>query len=695
MFGVQNEQSPDGMPPDGVSPGMQNERSLLSDGVSHNENDTLSDFVPGSVDDEDSGKFALIGMHKLPANIPVVAFGVQNEHSADRVSPAVQTEHSLIQPEQLPGIHAEQSHGMQTEQSLIQPVQLPGIQPEQSPGMQTERSLLSDGVSHNESDTLSDVVPGSADDENSVEFPLVGMNKLPDNTPVVASSGPCNTGLLRVALVQKNHGRRVWDKSMSCCFCKSVLKNKISEHLTKVHALEHDVARILVKPARSMERKWGWERLKNLGNFNNNVAALSTGAGEVIVKRRSHNRDNPDDFLPCEYCYGFVSSKLLWKHARSCHFRAQESDDTQHISHGLIARSQMLLEGARPVAVAADNMLFDDLVVQKMRNDAAKLQVKGDSLITNFGSVLLRRLGHTKIQNIAQRMRQLGRLKLQLRNDLKINESRKLQLTDFITGTRYDTVLAAVGNLCGIVIDDENRIRSVKKPSLALKFGHTFAKVAQIKKGIAIRNSDNVMRQEAEGFASLHEIEYTDKVSCVALGALRQRKYNKPEVLPLTEDLLTLKSYQQKLLKQLTEQLEQNHAYDTYRQLLEVVLSRLIIFNKRRGGEAARLLLSSYTERPNWHQTANSEILQSLQPLERKIFERLDMVQLPGKRQRKVPMLITDDVKRAMDVIVSNRGNVGVPHGNPYFFATQITHNHLLDISIVGESCVTWRNPQT
>jgi len=102
-------------------------------------------------------------------------------------------------------------------------------------------------------------------------------------------------------------------------------------------------------------------------------------------------------------------------------------------------------------------------------------------------------------------MRQLGRLKLQLRNGLMINESRRLQLTDFITGTsHYDTVLAAVANLCGIVIDDENRIESVKKPSLALKFGHTFAKVAQIKKGIAVRNSDNIMRQEAEGFASLH-----------------------------------------------------------------------------------------------------------------------------------------------------------------------------------------------
>jgi len=155
--------------------------------------------------------------------------------------------------------------------------------------------------------------------------------------------------------------------------------------------------------------------------------------------------------------------------------------------------------------------------------------------------------------------------------------------------------------------------------------------------------------------------------------------------LPLTEDLLKLKNYEQKLLEQLTEELEQNQNYDTYRRLLEVVLTRMITFNKRRGGEAARLMLSAYTDRPDWHKTANSEILKSLQPLERKIFERLDMVQLPGKRNRKVPMLITEDVKRAMDVLVASRDAVGVPHDNPYFFAS----SHPVVIWTVGESCVT------
>jgi len=55
---------------------------------------------------------------------------------------------------------------------------------------------------------------------------------------------------------------------LSCYFCNKLLKNKISEHMTRVHSDEFDVTRILCKPPGSSERKLGWEKLKNLGNFN-------------------------------------------------------------------------------------------------------------------------------------------------------------------------------------------------------------------------------------------------------------------------------------------------------------------------------------------------------------------------------------------------------------------------------------------
>lgn len=47
------------------------------------------------------------------------------------------------------------------------------------------------------------------------------------------------------------------------------------------------------------------------------------------------------------------------------------------------------------------------------------------------------------------------------------------------------------------------------------------------------------------------------------------------------------------------------------------------------------------------------------------------MVQLEGKRDRSVPLILTDEVKAALDVLLSTRSPCGVHKSNPYFFASQ------------------------
>ena len=46
------------------------------------------------------------------------------------------------------------------------------------------------------------------------------------------------------------------------------------------------------------------------------------------------------------------------------------------------------------------------------------------------------------------------------------------------------------------------------------------------------------------------------------------------------------------------------------------------------------------------------------------------MVEIKGKRGRKVPLLLTEEVKQAMDVLVETRSEVGINPENPYLFAT-------------------------
>lgn len=46
------------------------------------------------------------------------------------------------------------------------------------------------------------------------------------------------------------------------------------------------------------------------------------------------------------------------------------------------------------------------------------------------------------------------------------------------------------------------------------------------------------------------------------------------------------------------------------------------------------------------------------------------MVEIKGKRGRKVPLLLTEEVEQAMDVLVEMRREVGINPENPYLSAT-------------------------
>ena len=63
-------------------------------------------------------------------------------------------------------------------------------------------------------------------------------------------------------------------------------------------------------------------------------------------------------------------------------------------------------------------------------------------------------------------------------------------------------------------------------------------------------------------------------------------------------------------------------------------MSRVILFNERRGGEVSRLLLKSYQDRSKWEEGMNKEILDSLQGLELALIKRIELIEVPGKKKQ-------------------------------------------------------------
>jgi len=83
-----------------------------------------------------------------------------------------------------------------------------------------------------------------------------------------------------------------------------------------------------------------------------------------------------------------------------------------------------------------------------------------------------------------------------------------------------------------------------------------------------------------------------------------------------------LREYQEKALGAFTEALRKEYTYTNWRHLSDIVYTRVVIFNKRRGGETAKLALNAFLKRPKWHEVAKDVLLQTLKPLEEKLMKR-------------------------------------------------------------------------
>ena len=380
---------------------------------------------------------------------------------------------------------------------------------------------------------------------------------------------------------------------------------QMPRHLKRQHSDNPEVAALLAKPGEGKNLK----RYINLGIFNHNTSVLQAKSGIFIVGRKSSALHNVKEYLPCQKCLMFFLRYDLSRHTKACTVtnNSQISDTIQVDSH-------MLLLGALAAyETGIDKNLLQQVINTRMRKDKLTREAKCDVLITHFGSSLLQRLGLKRANDIAQRMRQLARLRLQL---MKLKNEPNVSISDFLSGPGFDLIIMAIESECEFYLDGNGR-RLYKNHSLALKLGHSLHKCAQLKRGMCIRSGDAESLKDAENFLALHHAEFTDRVSSPALAAQRLSS-NTLREFPDEEDLQKLKIYQLEMIEQLVDAVEGNSAL--WRELDEVTLSRLIVFNGRRGSEVSQLLMSDYLNKAA--STINKSLIDSMSEVERQLTAR-------------------------------------------------------------------------
>ena len=169
-------------------------------------------------------------------------------------------------------------------------------------------------------------------------------------------------------------------------------------------------------------------------------------------------------------------------------------------------------------------------------------------------------------------------------------------------------------------------------------------------------------------------------------------KLRKPANLPLDEDIRTIRNF---ALKKISE-IVSTYVLDAHSfiELRDVICARLTLFNGRRGGEPARLLIRELQEGLNEDWVEKNK----LDPLEQKLSCQLKITYQSGKGNLAlVPLIIPDDTIEGLKILIDLeiRSQVGVNVENKYVFpCTQNSPNHICGTHAISMLCEKTRVQQ-
>uniref|UniRef100_A0A3B3TG06 Uncharacterized LOC111855400 n=1 Tax=Paramormyrops kingsleyae TaxID=1676925 RepID=A0A3B3TG06_9TELE len=463
--------------------------------------------------------------------------------------------------------------------------------------------------------------------------------------------------ILIKGISKTSRGSRVYDKKQYCFFCCRPL-SKIARHLEQVHSNEPDVAKALTFPKGSKERKILLEHLRNKGNFAYNAEILEKGQGDLVPCKKPRKDSNSGDFIHCLHCLGLFAKKFLWRHMKQCKLRTNELSTP--------GADKMFSPGAcmGPTAQGVSAGLHE--ILRNMNDDELLLTIKADPYIIKLGEYFYNKLGADsgKHAYVRLKMREVGRLLIQAK---KATPLRRME--DFVDPSNFLHVVTAVKMVCGY--DDDKC--TFKRPTLAVKLGHSLQKMAFLVSFQAMMDRDSEKADKARDFNEMYTTRWCELLSANTLRTFREDKWNAPLVIPFTEDVKMMHLFLDNKQKSTFNDLSSNATSKNWTCLAKVTLSQVVLFNRRREGEVSKMPLTSFVCRNTFDLHEDVAFTE----LEKKLCRHFTWIEIKGKKGRKVPVLLTPEMQKSMELLKEKRGVCGVPSENIYMFARPSALSHL------------------
>ena len=275
-------------------------------------------------------------------------------------------------------------------------------------------------------------------------------------------------------------------------------------------------------------------------------------------------------------------------------------------------------------------------------------------------------------------MRRLAALTIAFK-DAAHRENKALSSEDILHCTHFEYLECAVEEL-----STRSDANGELKAGTKLALGYMLKTTAKVMKGKYLIEDQDEKARDVDNFTTVLNLKWGDLFGDAECQVVtnRQERLRQPAHLPNDGDVDKIRGYTMSSIADLCAQ--QEYVFWTsseFIQLRDLLVSRLTLFNARRGGEPCRLLMKEWEDAENdvWLPADSVERIDD--PAMKVLVGMFKLAYQAGKgSQHLVSLLIPNDCITGMRILTNTevRRNAGVAESNTYVFAsTQNSSDHV------------------
>lgn len=418
-----------------------------------------------------------------------------------------------------------------------------------------------------------------------------------------------------------------------CPYCGQ-LQTKLSRHLMRQHKNETEVIEAMKQPSKERDRLF--ENLKKYGILKSNAKNKS-----IVMRERAQGSH---EVVMCAGCKGFYSSRRIHEHKKKC--------TTEHaLSTGVVKFYPTVPNVSKEIK---------SNILDRFRNDDVGNLCRADKAIVLMGTKLWSKSSKKERKVIMSDLRVLGNLILKTRQRTK---NPTFSGEDVIKRSNFNEISQTI-------IEMSTNTDGTLKAGLKLSLGYILKKMIKVLKGEYVMNNEMEKAKEVDLFKDVLDYNwdflfFSAQVSCEA----KRTNLRKPKDMPLESDVKKLREFILKEMTHITDDVYAQFDSHLFVRLRNLIVARLTLFNARRGGEPARMLLKDWLDAESnvW---VDPQLVENItDPLEKKLLEKYKLAYQSGKgSKRLVPVLIANDTVQPLRRLIKERSTVDILDDNPFLF---------------------------